>query len=595
MNPSTVLFAIEAGIRLGNKINQVLIDKTLEGPLLLPLGDMYNDIPAANAQDFFDDNINLISEGGAYYHIRDDEAKKLAAYKTIMRISATADTSPDSHADAISIITNLNAFEQYKDGFGSKPVFQRILGTIVEIGIDYVIANPDALGDNSNTRKYIEAFLKGIDDTTFAEGKWDTIVTDMFESGLTVLNENLSDIIRDERAQVIVGGVTSALIDDVKDLPGFELTLREEFFKRVGTSIFRGAVEAFGENTELFIKGDSASKTIIRSTLSQVINGIKDKEDLFSNESLKLIVKSAMLATSENAALLTDNPILERTISRSLAALTETDSIFSEASVAIILAEGLHAVGENVATLIDTSSSQRAFLADAISGMSLSLASSLSDGNLKDLFSMQQLIDLTEIVLKEVAEDPERLLGDTSDDLKKSVLVQIIASVSAAFGSDPKMITTGERAVSLVEDVMNIALMNADKLLDISTDDPQTNLLYQIIQSTVSMIIDADDPRHLLNKKVIHAVIINILEIASNNIDVIAVDQQQIIKDAIRQVISIASDALEDKINGSNLPTLIAAILKDGIYNDLDLNDDGAVQEVINLTLKNLPGGISNA
>lgn len=62
---------------MGNKINQVLIDRTLEGPLFLPLGDMYNDIPANNAQDFFDDNIDLISEGGAYYDIRNDKAKKL--------------------------------------------------------------------------------------------------------------------------------------------------------------------------------------------------------------------------------------------------------------------------------------------------------------------------------------------------------------------------------------------------------------------------------------------------------------------------------------------------------------------------------------
>jgi hypothetical protein len=41
MNPALVLFAIEAGIKLGRKVNEVLVDETAQRPLLLPLGDLF--------------------------------------------------------------------------------------------------------------------------------------------------------------------------------------------------------------------------------------------------------------------------------------------------------------------------------------------------------------------------------------------------------------------------------------------------------------------------------------------------------------------------------------------------------------------------
>jgi hypothetical protein len=34
MNPALVLFAIEAGIKLGRKVNEVLVDETAQRPLL---------------------------------------------------------------------------------------------------------------------------------------------------------------------------------------------------------------------------------------------------------------------------------------------------------------------------------------------------------------------------------------------------------------------------------------------------------------------------------------------------------------------------------------------------------------------------------
>ena len=68
MDPNLVLFAIEAGVRLGDKLNQSLVSSTSERPLLLPVGELFGDIRENEAIEFFDreENQRLIEAGGPY-------------------------------------------------------------------------------------------------------------------------------------------------------------------------------------------------------------------------------------------------------------------------------------------------------------------------------------------------------------------------------------------------------------------------------------------------------------------------------------------------------------------------------------------------
>ena len=45
MDPSLIIFAIESAIRIGRKLNDILIDETIERPLVLPVGRLYANIP----------------------------------------------------------------------------------------------------------------------------------------------------------------------------------------------------------------------------------------------------------------------------------------------------------------------------------------------------------------------------------------------------------------------------------------------------------------------------------------------------------------------------------------------------------------------
>lgn len=587
MNPAIVLFAIQAGVRLGKKINQVLLDDINERPLFLPIGDLFGSIVSSDAREFFDENPSLIADGGPYYGSSNDE--KLHAYKTILGLNQQIGNLPSVKSEAVEIVEGLYEFEQYKERFGSKPVFQRILGTIVEIGIDYAIDNPNILGRDSSSRQFIHAFIVGLDETDFDEGDWDEIACDLFVSGLKIFNNNISLVTSDKRIEVILSGITGALIKDFNDAPTLaDQSRRREFFKRISANMLQGTLGAIGNNPEIFIKGNKASKEIIRSTINQIVEGLKDKEDLFTNESIEVIVKSALGAVSNNVDLITDNKIIKQTILKSVDALKNSDKVFSEGTVAIVLQNALDSLGENIETLIDPTNPQRTFLAEAVSAMSVGLSSTLGNGNLKELFSKNQLIELTKIIFKEVAEDPERLLGDSIGDVKKTALAQIIASVSKAFGEDPRKIINGEGALEVLREALDIAVSNTDKLLDLDTDDPTTNVLYKIMKDVVAVAVNVQDTRKLLSRKVLRDILGKVLNTVSGNLNSILGGNADILAKVITVAIELANDTLANQINGKNLPMLIDKLLKDVLNGELQPHDANAILDSARNILKTL-------
>lgn len=90
-------------------------------------------------------------------------------------------------------------------------------GTVVEIGIDYFVANPQALGKDSSARRVVAAFLVGINDVDFAEGESIDVVGDVLMAALKVLGDNATLVSNDTRIHVLLGGVTDALRNDLKE------------------------------------------------------------------------------------------------------------------------------------------------------------------------------------------------------------------------------------------------------------------------------------------------------------------------------------------------------------------------------------------
>ncbi|MHC4955587.1 MAG: hypothetical protein ACYTGZ_17180 [Planctomycetota bacterium] len=583
MDASLVLFGIQAGVKLGRKVYDVLVDETIERPLLLPVGTLYADIGAADAQEYFDTHQELVEPGGLYADLSEEEL--VLAYKTIRNIDEeisgplykTVADSTRAMTEAITLVNEAALYEQYFEGLGARPALQRIVGTIVEIGIDYFVSHPDAMGRDSNARKIVFAFVSGLDDADFAEGTERDIVGDLLTAALKTLDTSFTLIDDNERASALLGGMTKALLADI-DAAGDinEFLDRKDLIKRVGSSLFRGAAGAFTENINLFMRDGETVTVLAESTLTRVLEGIKDQEDIFTNESIELLYKSALNAVADNAELLADDEFIAELISQTTRAVAEAEEIFAVETAGAIAQAALEVVRDNAEMLIDPSNPQKQLLADAVGAIAGSLAESV--GGARDLLSRSQLVDLARVVFLEVAEHPEHLIDADPDDPKDMALAQIVGSVAAALGENPEFFVTGDGFIRLVQDTIHVAVLNADKLIDFGDPDTSRNLLFKILQQVVLVITDeANDPRRLVTREVFLEIVETVLPLVSANLEVVIGDQPDAIEATVRKALELASGVLENRTNGANLPELIEELLRRVLWGELNLNDEAAV------------------
>lgn len=587
MNAELIMFGIEAGVKLGTKLNDVLVDATVEKPMLLPVGELFGSVTENDAIEFFDDHPELTTAGQPYYRL--SRADKLKAYKTLKQIDDRIVGSGSVSSEAVQIVSNLHKLQQYKQGLGSKPALQRVVGTLVEIGIDYFVAHPEAIGAKSGGRKILQAFVESLDEVNFTEGTRTEIVSDMLVSALDTLQANTSLIADDARLQALVGGVTNSLLVDIQAAGSIgAMKRREDFVRRIGSSILKGGAQAFSQNIDLFLPEDSDSKQLVSSTLTQLLKGINGKENLFTNESLELLFHSALRTVAENARVFSDDAVLQELISRTVTAMTGATGkkVFSAETVSAVLCEVLSVAAENIETLIDSTNPQKQLLANATTAVAQSLSGALAGGGtVRDLLSRQQLVSLMAVVFKEVAKHPEQLLGDTKLGDRKAAIAQIIGSVARALGDDPHRFVNGEGFVILVETAMQTAAKNADKLLNLDTTNTRDNVLFSVIQQTINAILDKGDPRQLLNREVFLDLTERILPVVSANLAGL-VEAPQAVRDAVGTALDLAQGELKGRINGENLPALIVDLLTEVLWNELDLTEAGAVLRSATGTLK---------
>ena len=590
MDPTLIIFAIESAVRLGQKLNNILVDETVERPLILPVGNLYADIAKLDAREFFDreQNRHLVEERGPYFNF--EGVDLVMAYRSLIAIDERLGGSAGTMVDAKALSASLHQFEQFKKGFGANHPVQRVLGTLVEIGVDYFSVNPDALGKDSSSRRVLESFILRLDDIEFSEETPTDIIGDVLLAALKTLDEHVTLVDDDERLQVLLGGVTKAVVEEVEEaLSETEKMRREDLIKRMGSSILRGGIGAFTENTDLFLPDDSTARVLVQSTLQQVLVGIRDRDNLFTNESIELLFKSALRAVGENSELFSDKKILQELISSTLEVLAsrEGKEVFSEETASAILREALDIAAENIETLIKPDHPRKQLLATTIGSIAGGLSARLAgDGSVRALLSKRQLVELASIAFQEVARHPEQLLGDGLGEARKTALAQIIGSVASALGDDPTRLVNGTSFLELLREALKVGVLNADKLFDLDTEDPEVNLLYRITQEIASAVLEAEDSRNLLSRDVFVGIVSRVLPVASANLGPVIETRDPVIGRTVTLALELAEDVLENRINGANLPALIAGLLIQVLWEELDLDDGEAVLMAANTILR---------
>jgi hypothetical protein len=345
--------------------------------------------------------------------------------------------------------------------------------------------------------------------------------------------------------------------------------------------MLRGTAAAFAGEVDLFLPNADAA-AFVKATISQVLEGIKDQEDIFSNQTLELIFQSALRTAAEHPEFMTDKKVLQSLIARTVTVLADKqwNHLFSVETAGAVLHEALEVARENMETLIDPKRPQDQLLAHALAAMAGSLSTKLAGGgSIQDLLSRRQVVELTQIVLGEVAKHPEQLLGGVDGEPRKTVLAQVIASVAKALGDEPTLITNGEGFLQLVSIALEVALNNSRLLIDTESASPATNLLYELLRQVVTTTTQAQDPRQLLNREVFTEIIARVLPLASANLNSFLGTRPKMVAESLTLALGLARGALADRVNGTNLPSLVEGLLRAALWQEVDLDDSGKVKD----------------
>jgi len=588
MEPTVILFAIESGVKLGRKTYQVLLDETRERPLFLPLGDLFGDVKEATARIFFarEENRFLVEEGGPYAGL---SGKALVdAYRTILGINEQLGNVGSVADEAVDTVRQLHAFEQHKNGYGSNPPVQRLLGTMVEVGMDYFSANSQAIGRNSSARQLIHAFVAGLDEVDFAENELADIAGEVLLAGLKVFGQNTSLVSSDERIQILLGGVTGALIDHFASLQS-ELSkiIGRNYFQRATGSILSGTAKAAAENGNLFSVGNGARKNLVRTILRQILTGLSGQEDLLTNDALETLIQTALVTAAESPELFSGSPIVQDLIEKTLEtfAARPINAILSPASLVPLLQIALETFKENIPSLLDPNGRHGQYIADGIAAMAHGLAMGRKPGR---LFSTGQITDLAEIVFNEISKYPEKMFEGIEGGPKQTLLAQSIASLMAALGEDPFRHLSSRGLLDLIALVLQVSAQNADKLIDTRSQDPGTNLLHVLLRELTAAVEDGHDARKLFSREVFLETARRVVPIASSNVEPFLNGKAQLIYRSVQLALHLAHGKFQNRINGDTLPKIIETLLTRMMAEEHFTEDAKMVESAVDMALRSL-------
>jgi hypothetical protein len=148
--------------------------------------------------------------------------------------------------------------------------------------------------------------------------------------------------------------------------------------------------------------------------------------------------------------------------------------------------------------------------------------------------------------------------------------------VASALGDQPTKLVNGTTFVELVQSSLTITMKNLDKLLDLRSTDPKINLLFKTLEALVRGALSGPDGRRLVDRDVFVAAAEGMLRAVSANTGLPPDGIAQVVSDTVVSVLQLSTGSLENRINGDNLPLLIAGLVAAGLRGDLRLDDPNA-------------------
>ena len=333
-----VLFGIQSGLKLAQQGRQAYIEGAIAKALVLPLPNFNSTFSRSSANQYFrtrsgkaqlEQNPSLkdiferlrnrqeVSEVEEELYINAAIDFRLLDDIESNTISRNELANAGLTANALQSLVTVRQFAN-KHNKTFPTVIQRILGSLIEVGIDAFSQFPTILDKESAAGGAVAGFLDSIEDLDFASGNVEVLARSLFISAVETIGQNSDLLGADEKIQTLIQSVSSGIIQDLTariDQLGNNLVEREQVL-RWGNLVLRSVLSNIRESVLLSPKSlgidDPAQQALLSSVATSILGAILDEEQvnlrrLFSRQALDQVIKASLSTVAEFPELLGNN------------------------------------------------------------------------------------------------------------------------------------------------------------------------------------------------------------------------------------------------------------------------------------------------
>ena len=625
---STVLFAIHAAIKVGQKVRVMVEERIRDQDLILPpVGVFAPDLPdwRLDVKPFFEkegqafvapppkpglgeDSKTQLPEG-LYYALwqeKDKPANQKQLCLAYQRITQNLDphredddVTGDYRRDRGKFYGGANALfvvKQWREGTDPKrPVWQRLAGTVVELALDYAKVAPGLFGGNGKGDRIVRSFLQSLDKVKFSK-RHDELLLEVLQASLNVFAGQVDLVVADDTLALLMKRVTKTLVDRVEEAKNdpSKLLIVQNFRREMLQDILKlSAVTVAGQATRLLGSPDSKEEQLLDAVLRSLMDTVQAQTEL-SSQTLRAIYGAGLTAVAQNPALILpgkngkpSHQFLSQLFTGTVRVLATAGqagryAIFTPDLASDIIPLALETLAQNARQLIDPQNPQEQLLVQALERISISFSKEFHQDQdlpriLAATFSQKHLAAIIKDIFHAVAQNPGALLPGTEGDIQRSALAQIMGAVVGVVRQDSQCLLTGDGYVKLFRLALEAFALNPDRLLNLKTANPLDNVMAKVMSGILTAAAEnlKNGGRDLLwGDWLLQAMGVALTTVSKNTEGFLA--DPEVVTLVLKRLLKAASGVQANVLDAENLlavfSPLLSRVLREG--RDLLTQDD---------------------
>jgi hypothetical protein len=490
-----IMFAIRSAIKLGQQSREAYVDATRRRELVLPLPNFPTAITVDSAGGYFIGEgmrfvkrpsrlAELVDKWKARTALAPAEIEELRGFRCECFVQDLTEAGlPVTAADASTFdpddLKALLAVRQWGRGTDPTPsALQRVGGTLIEIGVDYLATVPGALNTNSTVGKLAQAALTGLEPLKFSEIPITELPARLFVATLETVSSQPALLTGDPKVQELVKVTAKGLAQDVgaridaMRARGDSDSSREERVAEWGELVFRSILATGGrmvlEDPKTFLGIKPAGEAALVSEVGKGVLGlILDEPDgdlsrVFSREGVDVVMKAALTTVAKHPEILVGKKDqgLRALLVSVAGELGRYDTLLTPAMLPEVTRLILEKTGENLEQLwpeMAKKPENHLLLTAAQTSLAILTKAPPAGARWKPSFGREDLLAVTGTVFDELAKNPAWLVAAAGNsDTSLKVALQAALDVlrrrgtsQLSVGTATEILQSSIRAVAL--------------------------------------------------------------------------------------------------------------------------------------------------